>query len=153
VIKLSEHFFLEELTRSEYASRHGLANAPGLEVVARLTILAETTLEQVRLRVGSPIVPSSGYRSPAVNMGIGGAPTSQHILGEAADFIIPGRSNLEICAAIVREGEGIPFDQLIYEFGETGWIHVSHSTSRSQRRETWKCEWIGKKKVYTPTKF
>jgi len=120
---LTEHFGIEELTRSEYALRNGLDNTPDPEVIANLFALCNNVLEPLRTILGVPIHINSGYRSPVVNRGIGGAATSQHQDGLAADLIVPGKQNIRVVRTL--HIEGIPYDQLIYEFGEEGWVHVS----------------------------
>lgn len=50
------------------------------------TVLLEK-LDQLRERVGAPIILTSGYRCPVHNANVGGVPNSQHVLGNAADII------------------------------------------------------------------
>ena len=47
-------------------------------------------LQVLRDRVGVPIHVVSGYRTPAHNAMVDGAGHSQHMLGHAMDFFIPG---------------------------------------------------------------
>ena len=120
-MNLTPHFTLAELTRSSAALRRGIDNAATPAVTAALTALCLHVLEPVRAQFG-PVAITSGYRSPAVNKAIGGARGSQHMLGEAADFTVPGVRNLDVCQWIMRH---LNYDQLIYEFGEAGWVHAS----------------------------
>ena len=70
-MKLSEHFDLEEFTRSQTAARLCIDNTPPLGVVANLSRLA-ITLEAIRNACsGRPITISSGYRCPTLNQRIG----------------------------------------------------------------------------------
>jgi hypothetical protein len=51
---------------------------------------------------------------------------SQHIIGQAADFEIPGIDNYTLAEWIHRN---LNYDQLILEFytgGNSGWIHCSY---------------------------
>lgn len=124
-MRLTEHFTLAELTVSQEAARRGIDNAPSVDVIANLRRTAEL-LERVREIVGKPIIVTSGYRSPAVNRAIGGATYSQHMLGQAADIVVPGfGSPLEVCRAIVAAMPSVPFHQLIHEF--RAWTHISWS--------------------------
>lgn len=119
---LSPHFTLAELTVSQTASRKGLDNTPPAAVISALRGLCVNLLEPIRTGLGKPVVVTSGYRSPAVNRACGGSKTSQHVLGQAADFTVPDMSNMEL-ARWIRDH--CQYDQLIYEFGESGWIHAS----------------------------
>lgn len=127
-MKLTPHFALGEFTRSQTATRRGIANQPGPDEVAALKLLCEKVLEPTRAHFGQPLRISSGYRSPALNRAIGGARTSQHVLGEAADFEIPGISNVDVCRWMEAN---LNYDQLILEFytpgiPNSGWVHVSY---------------------------
>lgn len=129
---LSKNFTLAELTVSQAASRNGIDNIPGPAQIAALRLLCEKVLQPIRDHYGKPVVVSSGYRSPKVNRAVGGSPTSQHVAGEAADITVPGVSNYALCDWIHRN---LNYDQLIYEFGEAGWCHVSYSAKRLRNAE------------------
>jgi hypothetical protein len=133
---LSPHFTLEEMVRSDYALRHGLVNVPGPKEVANLKRLADR-LELIRAYLSQKagreigIRVSSGFRAPAVNKGVGGSPSSEHIAGRAADFTAPDFGPPVEVAKAIRQS-GIPFNQLIYEFGT--WVHVSIADVQAKDR-------------------
>lgn len=64
---------------------------------------------------------TSGYRSKAVNDAVGSKDTSQHRLGCAADFRVPGMTPREVVEACMA----LPYDQIILEFDS--WTHISVS--------------------------
>ncbi len=121
-VPLSAHFAIEEFTRSDVAERHGLKIevTAGSPVAHALGLLCGSILETVRLALG-PVQILSGYRPDEVNKLVGGASSSQHTKGEAADIVIAGKTPLEICRWL--EASDLPFDQCIHEFGR--WCHVS----------------------------
>lgn len=124
-MKITEHFTLQEFERSATAGRLGIDNQVPQSLINSLRVLCRETLEPLREFVGRPVVISSGYRCPRLNAAVGGAPSSQHIRGEAADIRIPS----------IKEGkewmrwlmDNTTFDQLIWEHDRSGtyWIHVS----------------------------
>lgn len=120
-MNLSPHFTLAELTVSETAARRGMDNDPPPEVIERLKHTA-LGLEAVRIRLGTPIIVSSGYRSPELNVAVGGSKNSDHTRGDAADFICPGFGAPSTIVSVLKDS-GIQFDQLIEEFGR--WVHIS----------------------------
>jgi hypothetical protein len=126
-MNLSEHFTIEELVASQLAARLRLDNRPGPDVLANLRRVA-AVLEQVRALVGGPVLVSSGYRSPAVNAAVGGAKSSAHLLGLAADINVPGMAPRAL-AKLIRDSD-IQFDQLIYE---GTWVHIGLSASVPRR--------------------
>lgn len=61
-----KHFTIEELTHSDTAIGHGIANNPGAVERENLRRLAERVLDPARERLGAPIYVNSGYRNCAV---------------------------------------------------------------------------------------
>ena len=110
-MNLSPNFTLEEMTQSQTASRLGIDNTPSQAVILRLEHLCETILEPARSQFG-PLLISSGYRCPDLNVAIGGSRASAHMTGNAADVIPLAADKLEL-ARWVRSS--VPFDQIIPE--------------------------------------
>lgn len=131
-MNLTPNFTLAEMIRSQIAVRRGIDNTPPPDIIERLRLLCENVLEPLRAHYASPVIVTSGYRSPALNSAIGGSSTSQHSQGEAADFTVRGVSNIDVCRWMERR---LTYDQLIYEFGEAGWIHCSWSSRRLRNEE------------------
>lgn len=105
--------------KSEFESKDGAA-MPAV-VLARVKVLA-ANLQVLRNHVGKPIIITSGYRSPAHNKRIGGAPASKHTFGEAADFKIPGMTPREVYLTILelqRQGKMLPGGLHAY----STWVH------------------------------
>lgn len=116
-MKLSPHFTLAELTASDTAKAHGIANTPTPEHLNNLRVTAHR-MEAVRRILGRPIVPTSGYRNPQVNKLVGGVPTSDHAQGWAVDF----KGTLAEAKKLAERLDS--FDQIILERNGT-LIHVS----------------------------
>jgi zinc D-Ala-D-Ala carboxypeptidase len=133
-MKLSENLDLSEVTRSESAKRHKINNQPTPEHIENFKLLAEKIFQPIREHFGVPIRISSGYRSKELNAKIGGSASSQHCKGQAIDIDQDGTSitNRQVFDFIK---DNLPFDQLIYEFGDDdnpNWVHVSFN--RHQQR-------------------
>ncbi|MCJ8321558.1 MAG: D-Ala-D-Ala carboxypeptidase family metallohydrolase [Colwellia sp.] len=125
--KLSDHFTLGELIKSETAERKGINNTPPVNLVPKLRRLCTELLEPIRINYGKPLRPNSGYRSIELNKEIGGSSASQHCKAEAVDIEVPGVSNYDLAVWITNN---LDFDQVIlecYREGEpnSGWVHVS----------------------------
>jgi len=133
-MNLSEHFTLEELVFSEVALRKGLDNVPSMTQTVCLGNLCHSLLEPARALLGVPLRIHSGYRSPAVNEAVGGAVTSAHIDGRAADFVPIDLPLLNAFHAL--RTSPLPYDQIIQECGPSGWIHMAVALpGNSPRRE------------------
>ena len=135
-MKLSGHFSLAELTKSQTATRKGIDNKPTLDHIENLTELCTQVLEPTRRNFGKPMVISSGYRSEELCEAIGSSKNSQHAKGEAADFEMFGVDNKELAKYIKNN---LVFDQLILEFynpddPSSGWVHCSYSKEENTKQ-------------------
>ena len=134
-MQLSKHFTLEEMEKSQTATRKGIKNKAGSGEIKNLGDLCYEVLEPVRAKFDKPVTITSGYRSPELSEAIGSKATSQHCLGEAVDMEVIGVSNLQVALWIQNN---VDFDQLILEFytGEnnSGWIHVSYKDGSNRKQ-------------------
>ena len=138
-MKLSPNFTLAELC----LTNTGLVNAPNTDQIMNLKVLCEQVLQPLRDYYGRVTI-TSGFRSAAVNKAVGGAATSQHTRGEAADIKIRNVGNDEIWQYIK---DNLPFDQLILEYvpqskPTDGWVHVSYAMRN--RKKAMSCVAKGK---------
>jgi len=95
----------------------------------RLLLLVDV-LEAFREEIGCPIYVTSSFRSPEHNERVGGSSTSQHLCGEAIDFVVAGlffddvvcrfKSFIKKCS--LREGLG----QVIFYYDKK-FIHLALS--------------------------
>lgn len=130
---ISKNFSWSEVTRSGTCERAGIDNTPGPMERAALQATIINVMQPLRNAMGRPIRVTSGYRSPACNLRIGGVLDSQHKKGEAIDFQDPA-GNLAQMFYYIKDN--LPFDQLIWEKGDTNqplWIHVSYKSDGSNR--------------------
>lgn len=128
-MKLTPHFSLAELTRSSTAERLRLDNSPTPEALKSLQTTAEM-LERIRSTLGHPVVVTSAYRAPAVNKAVGGATSSDHMAGQAADIVCPGFGTPHLVASTLAPLVSVlGIGQLILEgVGGKQWVHVSTRT-------------------------
>ncbi|QYW02029.1 peptidase [Stenotrophomonas phage Siara] len=115
-VQLTPNFTVKELT----VTNRPYDNTPSKAEIEQLRLLAVNILQPLRDALGKPVIVNSAYRGEQVNKAVGGVPTSQHRLGQAADIRVTGMSPLELCHFIISLG--LPFDQLIEE---GTWTHVS----------------------------
>ena len=149
-MNLSKSFTLNELTKSQEATRLGIDNTPNEEQIQNLKILCENILQPIRDFYGMPVSVSSGYRSIALCEAIGSSAKSQHTKGQAADFEIFGVANKDVAEFIVKN---IEYDQCILEFWNendpnSGWVHCSYSAN-GNRKQYLKAEKLNGRIVYT----
>ena len=147
---LSKSFTLNELTKSQEATRLGIENVPNEEHIENLKILCEKILQPLRDYYGMPVSISSGYRSVALCEAVGSSAKSQHTKGQAADFEIFGVANKELADFITQNLE---YDQCILEFWNenepnSGWVHCSYSVN-GNRKQYLKAEKLNGRIVYT----
>jgi zinc D-Ala-D-Ala carboxypeptidase len=117
-MNLSPHFTLEELTHTDHRE---LDNTPNQNEINNLQRLANF-LEEVKTALGGkPVMISSGFRCKALNDAVGSKDSSQHRIGAACDFRVPGMTPDEVVRAIIASNIG--YDQIIREFDR--WTHIS----------------------------
>jgi zinc D-Ala-D-Ala carboxypeptidase len=150
-MNLSPHFTLEEMIKSQAGDRAGIDNMPSPLHREKLRALCTKVLEPIRERFG-PVIITSGYRGPELNRMVGGASSSQHCLGEAADIEVPGMSNGDLARWIEKHLE---YDQLILEcykpgIPDSGWVHVSYRAFVPNRKEELTATVVNGKMHYTP---
>lgn len=149
-MNLSKSFTLNELTKSQEATRLGIDNTPNEEHILNLKLLCENILQPIRDFYGMPLSVSSGYRSPELCEAIGSSRTSQHTRGQAADFEIFSVPNKEVAEFVVKNLE---YDQCILEFWNenepnSGWIHCSFN-SAGNRKQYLQAQKLNGRVVYT----
>ena len=135
-MQLSQNFSLEELTKSQTATRKGIDNTPSPTHQANLQSLCTHVLQPIRDHFSRVVTISSGYRSPELCTAIGSKITSQHAKGEAAAFEIFRVSNKELADYIHYN---VNYDQLILEYWNesdpnSGWVHCSYSEGNNRRQ-------------------
>ncbi len=133
-MKLTSNFTLNELVYSVTAEANKIDNRPNVKVVANLKALCENVLQPLRDYLGCPFIVSSGFRCAELNKKVGGRSNSQHLLGEAADFVVPQRNLKDVFNYIKGH---LKYDQLLFEYDSSGnrWIHVSYRADGKNRRQ------------------
>lgn len=136
--QITKNFTLAELIYSATAAKKGIDNKPTEEHYKNMVSLCKNVLQPLREKLGKPINVNSCYRCPKLNAAVGGAKTSQHCNGQAADIEINGMSNYDL-ACYIRDN--FEFDQLILEFCDnlkndknSGWVHVSYKDSGNRKQ-------------------
>ena len=134
--KLSEHFVLGEMTKSN--SHPEVYNIPSHEAIANLKRVC-VWLEVLRERADRPILINSGYRSPQLNKKIGGVPTSNHLTGCAVDIRVADMEQLIRYAAILldyADESKQDFDELLIERNRYGaiWLHFAVRPKDNRRK-------------------
>lgn len=120
---LSKNFTYREFEKSETAERLEIDNTIKHDSVRNnIKELVYHILQPLREKVNKPIVITSGYRCPELNKAVGGVSTSQHVNGQAVDFIVIGMNVVDVAKTIIEME--LPYDQLgIYN----NFLHVSVS--------------------------
>lgn len=131
-VQLSDHFSLAEATVSATATAHNIKNIPSSHTI-QVMKQAAFCLERVRAALGNlPLHINSWYRCADLNEVLGSKSTSQHLRGEAIDFICPEfGAPVSVCKKLVELKDLIRFDQLILE---GTWVHISFAISTGKPR-------------------
>ena len=143
--KLSEHFTLGEMTKTSYKTKDGnIPSHVAIENLKRLCSWLEMLRSEWNKRYGEgdePIIINSAYRSWEVNKRAGGSPTSNHLVGCAADIKCLGIEQALRYAVIlldIADNAREDFDELLIERSPKGnyWLHFAvRPPSRGNRRK------------------
>ena len=153
--RLSQHFTLGEMTKTSVKTKDG--NIPSHVHVENLRRLCRW-LERLRQRYNQmrneqlvmsnydysaagkeePIIINSAYRSPQVNKAVGGAATSNHLTGCAADIRCEGIEQAIRYAFIlldISDESQEPFDELLIEqSAKSIWVHFAVRPEGNRRK-------------------
>lgn len=135
---ISKSFSWSEFEATSHAKeleRRGVRNViPSFEVRDAVLALVRKVLQPLRDIYQKPMKINSGYRCPMLNEIVGGVPTSQHRLGEAADIHTGSQTETYRLARLAKTTPEIfaEIDQLIlYDT----FLHVSHRRVGPQRNQ------------------
>ena len=151
-MKLSQHFSLGELTKSNHPEVYNIPSHTAIENLKRLC----SWLEELRysyntlycLKPGEdydesknvePIIINSGYRSPQLNKKVGGVSTSNHLTGCAVDIRTSGMEQAMRYAVILMDyadDSNLDFDEILIEKNRYGviWLHFAVKPKDNRRR-------------------
>lgn len=121
---------MSELIHSDTAILHNINNMPDINSLDNMLNLIHYVLNPIRERIKKPMIITSGYRNEKVNRLVGGKNTSQHLKGQAVDFIIQGMKPSEIVHFI--RNMYIEYDQLIEEYDK--WVHISYNKGNNRQQ-------------------
>ena len=127
-----KYFTLDELTKSKTAEQNGIDNTPSEEEKDNLTALVLKILDPLREAYGHPITVNSAYRSKELNKLVGGASSSQHLQGQAADLTTGTKEGNKAIFYLLKSMNN--YDQLINE-NDYSWVHVSYKRIGYNRKQ------------------
>ena len=167
-VKLSEHFTLAEMTKTRVKTKDGnIPSRVHIENLKRLTKWLERLrlrCNQMRNEFATPhsdqsekgemrnvneemkngvlpevpIIINSAYRSPQVNKAVGGAATSNHLTGCAADIRCKGIEQAIRYAFIlldISDESKEDFDELLIEqSAKSVWVHFAVRPEANRRK-------------------
>jgi hypothetical protein len=125
--KLSANFTIRNLTIGAVFA-HNIVPQNGLtvaDIICNLKGVAENILEPLNRQFPGVRI-NSGFRK--------GAGSSQHNKGMAIDVQWPGIKPSEYTARAVWVRANLPYDQLIFEHGNSIWLHISYNRTTARQR-------------------
>ena len=152
-IKLSEHFTLAELTKTNVKTAEG--NNPDPVAIENLKRVCKW-LEELRYKYNrryvltsgedyydsknvEPIIINSGFRCPEVNKKVGGSPISNHLTGCAVDIHAYGAQDAIRYACVlldIADESNWNFDEILIEQSPKGiyWVHLAVRAKENRRK-------------------
>ena len=130
---ISKNFSYYEFEHSDIAKEERITNViTAVEIRDAIKSLVDNLLQPLREAIKKPLKISSGYRCLKLNSHhrIGGSPTSQHVMGEAADVWCATMTPYELACKVVELG--LEYDQMILY---PGFVHLSFTERRGNRMQ------------------
>ena len=128
-MRISKNFTLDEFSVS--ASHPELARGIPINVRPAIIALVTHILQPICDKTGWTCKINSGYRSIELNRAVGGAPASQHMVGEAADCMFMKDKKPVPIIEVLKVGKDLNFDQMI---AYPTFVHFSYTKRKSNRR-------------------
>lgn len=125
-------FAPNDFFNSTVADKNGITNllSDGDESAIILQNLSKTAdlAQSIRDLLRCPVIINSGYRCQILNNLVGGKPNSQHLIGQAIDFVAP---DFGVPADIITflKQSSLEVDQCLME---GTWIHASIKDSNNR---------------------
>lgn len=128
------NFSFSELLHSDTAMANKINNIPtDTKTFDNVLTLITECLQPIRNYINKPMVITSGYRCTKLNTLVNGKPNSQHLTGQAVDFVIAGLTPKQIIEKI--KASGVEFDQCIEEHsGNYNWVHISYNKKKNRKQ-------------------
>lgn len=124
------NFKISELIHSDKAILFNINNMPDIHSLDNMLDLIVYCLQPIRDKLKKPMIVTSGFRCGRLNDVVNGAKNSQHLYGQAVDFVVQGMTPKQIVEFI--KNSGVEFDQLINEYDE--WVHISYNKRRNRKQ-------------------
>lgn len=124
------NFKLSELIHSDTAKQNNIQNTPDVTSLDNMLNLIVHCLQPIRNKIKKPMIITSGFRCEKLNKLVGGVAASQHLKGQAVDFVISGLTPKQIIEKI--KTFGVEYDQLINEYDK--WVHISYVKGKNRKQ-------------------
>ena len=126
---ISKNFDYKEFCKSDTAARlHIINEITTWEVRDNIKALVDNILQPLRDAWGGPLSINSGYRCLELNKAVGGVPTSQHVLGMAADVACTD----PLALARLAKRLNLDYDQcIVYD----SFVHFSYTRYKGNRNQ------------------
>ena len=128
-MRISKNFTLDEFNVS--ASHPELAKGIPINIRPDIIALVTHVLQPICDKTGWTCKINSGYRSIELNRAVGGAPSSQHMKGEAADCVFMKDKKPVPIIEVLKVGKDFNFDQMI---AYPTFVHFSYTRNRANRK-------------------
>lgn len=141
--KINDYFTYEEFYNSATAKKYRIDNTPDEASRNNIRDLANNVLLPLRKAYGRPIIVTSGYRCPKLNTKVGGAISSLHMNGLAADITDKDKKQngklFNTILSLAKQGK-IEFRTLIWEKGDSKnpqWVHIDINGAGHTKRKNY----------------